>query len=259
MTSVNVLETNILHASDVIYWLDGSSAENAADMLRLMTPLQVRLSTRPTDLQVVNGTGKTAFLRRPTQPMVAGVAGAADKQFPVTATYPIAGVVADDAGRFVPRRFSIDAGNGVGHGVVVYPSPLGTRFGTAGGLIGTLRFDGSGLPVPWALLTLTVTIAVATTMTFRTQADAKGDFMLSVQRLPPLPEGIDHYDAELSIAALETATADTPIDPADLVAMQLGELDSDDSFSTPIGLNVVPGEIRLIRSSSRDHLAVQPS
>lgn len=259
MSSLKVLETNILHASDVIFWLDGTTAETPADMLRIAQPLTLQLTTRPRDLQVVHSSGKTAFMRRPDNPIVTGSATAAEKQLPVQPTFVVAGIVSDSEGRYIPRRFSIDAGNGVGHGLVVYPTPLGTRISPAGGLIGTLRFNGSNAPVPWALLTLVVTNAVGSTLSFRCQASDNGDFMLPLNRLPPLPEGIDNYSAQFSIEALASAAADAPLDPADLVAMDLGEPDEDDQFTTPIGLTIVPGEIRLIRSANRDHLAVQPS
>lgn len=258
MSSLNVLETNILHASDVIYWLDGSSAENQADMMRLPYIVELSLSVRPSDLQLLHTAGKTALWRRPTEPMVDGAASEADLAFPVSATYPLTGNVRELNGRYNPRTFSLTAGN-LGRQVVeLFPSPYGTRFGVSGGLIGTLRFSTNSSPVPWALLTLEVTIGLSDTLTFRAQADAKGDFSLSMTRLPPLPEGIDFYNAELRIAALASADADSPLDPADLLPMNLGELDSDNTFSNPIGLTVVPGEIKLIRSMNMDHLAVQP-
>ncbi len=259
MRSVKILETNILHASDVIYWLDGSSGEQPDDMMRIHETLTLQLTTRPRDLQVVHGRGKTAFLRRPSNEIINGIASATDKQMPVTPTYPLAGIVSDDGGRFIPRQFSIAAGNGAGHALVVYPSPLGTRLGPTGGLVGTLRYAASNQPVPWALLTLVVTSALGGVYTLRCQATAHGDFILPLQRLPPLPEGIDHYAAELSVKAALTARADAPIDPDDLVAMSLGQLDTDDTFSDPIGLHIVPDAIRIIRSSNRDHLTVQPS
>jgi hypothetical protein len=259
VSRLKVLETNILHASDVIFWLDGTTAETPAAMLRIAEPLALQLTTFPRDLKVIHGSGKTAFLRRPVNPIINGIATTADKQRPVLPTFAVVGIVSDPAGRYIPRRFSIDAGNGVGHGLVMYPTPLGTRISPAGGLTGTLRFNGSNTPVPWARLTLVVTNAVGATLTFRCQAGDSGDFMLPLNRLPPLPEGIDNYSAQLSVEALAAANADTPIDPADLVAMDLGELDQENQFSSPIGLTIVPGELRLIRSSNRDHVAVQPS
>jgi len=259
VSRLKVLETNILHASDVIFWLDGTTAETPASMMRIAEPLALQLTTRPRDLQVIHGSGKTAFMRRPVNPIINGIATTADKQRPVLPTFAVAGIVSDPAGRYIPRRFSIDAGNGVGHGLVMYPTPLGTRISPAGGLIGTLRFYGSNAPVPWARLTLAVTNAVGVTLTFRCQAGDKGDFVLPVNRLPPLPEGIDNYSAQLSIEALESASADTPIDPADFIPMDLGELDQENQFSSPISLTIVPGELRLIRSSNRDHVTVQPS
>ncbi|HED40829.1 MAG TPA: carboxypeptidase regulatory-like domain-containing protein [Chromatiales bacterium] len=259
MNTLKILETNILHASDVIYWLDGTSAENQVDMMRLPYAIELSLSVRPTNLQLMHTAGKTALWRRPTESMINGIASEADLAFPVSATYPLAGSVLDLNGRYNPRTFSLTAGN-LGRQVVeLYPSPYGTRFGVSGGLTGTLRFSTNSNSVPWALLTLEVATGLSGTLTFRAQADAKGDFGLSMTRLPPLPEGVDFYNAELRVAALSTADADTPLDPADLLSMKLGELDNDNTFSNPIGLTVVPGEIKLIRSMNKDHLAVQPS
>ena len=259
MNRVNVLETNILHASDVIYWLDGSSAPDPNAMLRLPAALELQLTTRPGDLLVVNSVGKTAFLRRPQNPIVAGSASEADLQPSISPTFTIAGIVSDSSGRYIARRFSIAAGNGAGHGLVLYPSPLGSRFGPAGGVLGTLRFSTSGAPVPWAMLTLTVTTTLGATLIFRAQANGQGDFMLPLTRLPPLPEGITDYAATLTVSALASAVAASPVDPAELVAMALGDLAADAVFADPISLTLVPGEIRLLRSSSQNHLTVQPS
>lgn len=259
MNRVSVLETNILHASDVIYWLDGSSAQDPNAMLRLPEALELQLTTKPGDLRVINSAGKTAFLRRPANPVVEGSASEAELLPPLTPTFPISGIVSDTGGRYISRRFSIAAGNGAGHGLVIYPSPLGSRFGPAGGLLGTLRFSASGTPVPWAMLTLNVTTALGASLIFRAQANGQGDFVMPLTRLPPLPEGIADYAATLAVSALASAVATSPVDPADLVAMALGDPATDATFSDPISLTLVPGEIRLLRSSSQNHLAVQPN
>lgn len=265
MSTINVLETNVLHASDVIYWLDGSTADTTANMLRVNVPLELQFTTRPGDLKTVNSVGKTALLRRPATDMIEGVATLAQKAKPPAVPFALAGTVSDPSGRFIPRAFAITAGNAAGHALVLYPSPAGVRFSPAGGLIGNLRFNGSGNAAAWAMLTLTVTTALGATLVFRGQANGNGDFMLPLNRLPPLPEGIADYAATLEISALAAATVTTPLDPADLLAVDVGSLGAATdppaalSFSNPIGLNVVPGEIRVIRSASRDHVAVQSS
>lgn len=265
MNAINVLETNVLHASDVIYWLDGSTADTTANMLRVNVPLELHFTTRPGDLKIVNSVGKTALLRRPATDMIDGAATPAQKEKPPEPPFALAGTVSDPSGRYIPRAFALTAGNATGHALVLYPSPTGVRFSPAGGLIGNLRFNGSGNAAAWAMLTLTVTTALGATLIFRGQANGNGDFMLPLNRLPPLPEGIADYAATLAVSALTTATANVPVEPADLLAMDLGSLGAATdppaslSFSNPIGLNVVPGEIRVIRSASRDHVAVQSS
>lgn len=257
MSSVNVLETNVLHASDVLYWLDGSSAEAEAEMLRIDEPVSLLLSVKPRDLHVVEARGKSGLLRRPTNEIVRGRPSEADKQRPATATYTIAGTVSHRSGLYIPRAFSLVVGNGTGHGLVLYPSTLRIKLGSAGGLIGCLRFAATGDAAAWALLTLEVSTVTGTALTFRCQASGSGDFIMPLPRLPPLPEGIDSYGATLRVHALSSARADIPLDPATLIAMRLGELNAG-SFSDAIALTLVPGEVRLLRSSTRNHLAVQP-
>lgn len=259
MRQFKVLETNILHASDVIYWLDGTSAENESNMLRLSYPMQIALTTRPADLQLLNTAGKTALWRRPTESIVDGIATDSDLAFPVGVQYPLAGTVSDPDGRYIPRKFTVNAGNASRLSLVLYPTPQATQFTASGGVLGTLRFSSNNHPVPWALLTLSVSTALGATLTFRAQANANGDFMIPLNRVPPLPEGISNYSAELEILALLSADPEFPVDPEDLQIMNLGQLDSDNTFSNPIGFEIVPGEIKLIRSMNKDHLAVQPS
>ncbi|MBD9360179.1 carboxypeptidase regulatory-like domain-containing protein [Methylomonas fluvii] len=258
MKAVKVLETNILYASDVIYWLDGSSAAQEADMRRLSEAVVLQLDTRPADLQFLHTPGKTALWRRSAGKTVQGAPSEADKLRPSEAAYAIAGSVADTQNRYVPRRFEVQAGNAAGHSLVLYPTPFGTKLGRGGGLRGTLRFTGSNTPAVWALLTLTVNLGVGGNLICRAQSDANGDFIIAMHRLPPLPEGVTEYNATLSIAASAAASAALPVDPADLQPMLLGAINAN-SFAAALALTVVPGDLSLIRSFNRDHLAVQPN
>jgi hypothetical protein len=259
MTALKVLETNILHASDVIYWVDGTTASSEDNMLRLLRPLIVKIKTGPSDLQILNAAGKTALWRRSDGIMVDGMADESDKAFPAASPYDLTGTAYDPEGRYNPRTFSISAGAAGGHTLVLLPSPFGASLGKAGGLIGTLRWNGSQDPVPWAILSLEVTTDLGAPLVFRSQADGSGDFKLSMKQLPPLPEGIDHYAAVLTIEALADADADMPIDPDELLSMTLGDLETADTFSTGLDLQVVPGEIRLLRSLNKDYLSVKPN
>ncbi|HET8706198.1 MAG TPA: hypothetical protein VFM46_07855 [Pseudomonadales bacterium] len=255
--SVHIQETVILHANDVVFWLDGTSAEATADMQRLNLPLRIDLTSAPRDVSLVNTRGKTAFLRRPTNPVVNGTATENDKKIPVTPTFAIAGVVSDPTDRIVPQAFSFNAGNAAGHTVTLYPTPVGARFGNGGGLTGSLRLQPANTALPWAILSLAVTTAVGTTLTFKGQTNRNGDFSLPLNRLPPLPKGVNHYHAQLSINGMSNANPDIPLNPDNFVAMQVGSLTAN-SFSLSVGLTIVPGEMRVIRSFNRDHLAVQP-
>jgi len=258
MTRFKVLETNILHASDVIHWLDGTSAEEEARMSRLDRPVALQLSQRPPDLHFVHGPGKTAFWRRPDDEIIDGEASDDDKRRPDAATFVVAGEVFDPSTRFNPRRFSLELGASNGHAIVLYPSPVGTRFGASGGVIGSVRLETAARPLSWALVTLTVTTAFGDTLTFRAQASAHGDFLLPTRRLPPLPESIDDYVGTLSVSASLDADPQAPVDPADFVALGIGQPGIENTFLESVEIRLVPGEVRPIRSFGRDYLSVQP-
>ena len=268
MNGYRCLETHILHASDVIYWLDGSTAVDEEEMARLTAPLTLELTTRPRDLMVAHRTGKTAVWRRFSGAMISGSPAEADKEYPTTSTpFTVAGTARDLAGRYNPRAFSLTAGlSGArepawypnGHAVVLYPSPLGIRMGTAGGLVGTLRWADAENVAPWALLTLDVSVGLADVRSFRAQANRHGDFMLSLSQLPPLSQSITYYQATLTISASTESAPEIPADPETFESMTLGALGSADTFSADISLQVVPGETQLVRSFEKDHLTVKP-
>jgi hypothetical protein len=268
VTSISILETNVLHASDVIYWLDGSSAENSPDMQRISHALSVALTTKPADLQLHHKAGLTALWRKPSGNIIEGRATEAEKTFISGGAFPLAGTVMDPKGLYIPRTFNISAGASAvpvtGQGLVLYPTPLGTHFGKSGGIAATLRYsiDGSpldGAVVPWALLTVTVTLPGVGTQTYRAQADHRGDIRMAFNRIPPLPEGVTGYAAQLSLEARLTADPQTPLDTATLVTMNLEDQSVAGQFGNTLGLTVKPGEVYLIRSANKDHLAIRPS
>lgn len=258
-TRVQVLETNILHVNDVVYWLDASSAENAVDMNRIEQDLLVSFSTRPRDVSVLHKAGQMAVWRRPTTDMVEGVATDEQKERPAIPAFDLAGEVTDPRGRFNPALFDLSLGAGDGVAVLLYPTPLGTSLSPLGGVIGTLRFASNEAPAVWALLELEVTLSVAETQIYRAQADKNGDFAIALKRLPPLPESVTEYDAVLRVTAIDSASADTTPDTTIFISQELEASDTQDDFSTDFNLAVRPGEVRRINSFDKDHLAMQPA
>ena len=258
-TKVRVLETNILHVNDVVYWLDGSSAEDPLTMNRVAHPLMVNFTARPRDVTVLHKPGKMAVWRRPTGDMVEGIATEEQKQRPAIPVFDIAGEVRDPRGRFNPALFDVSLGDGDGAAVLLYPTPLGTSLSPLGGVTSTLRFQSNGNPVVWALLELEVTISVAETQVYHAQADRNGDFAIALNRLPPLPESVIEYDAVLRITAIDTALADATPDTTTFVSQEIEAADTENAFSIDFALVVRPGDVRRINSFDKNHLAVQPA
>jgi hypothetical protein len=260
---LKILETSVLHASDILYWLDGTTAETIAEMQRVTEPLDFIINDKPNNVEIRQTPGKTIFWRRSATSIAPGEAGEAEKTFIDAGSFALAGTVYDKKKHYNPRTFSVTLGASTipisGLGMVLYPTPQGTTFGKAGGLIATLRFAGDQRVAPWALLTAVVTIPGVGDQTYHAQTDQHGDVLLPLHRIPPLPEGITEYSVALSVEALITASPDVPLNTSDLIPMDLESLTSAGSFSDPITFSLVPGEIQVIRSANKRYLAVQTS
>ncbi len=256
-THVRVLETNLLHASDVIYWLDGASASNIVDMTRIQHSLELTLTKKPAALKSISTIGKTAFWSTPTTPMVSGTTTDTQRQKPATQDFVVAGSIVDNRGRFNPAAFEFTLGGGNGQTVVLFPAPAGVRVPAGGALQGRVVFANNSMPLIWGLLNLTVTIGLAETLSFQGQTDAKGDFIIALTRLPPLPLSATEYNADLTIKGLASANARQPVKLVDLLALKLESTTVPADFVTTIPLVIRPGEIKRINSVNKSSIAVQ--
>lgn len=252
-----IVETLVLHASDFIEWLDASGPQAVARRTLPAQNLDVRLTQAPSDLRLIHKSAGTALWRREPEGLclvIDGEAMPADLVPPAEALYPLAGEVRDRAGIFLPRRFVLDAGRRAGHRLRLFRSPLGTRFCSAGGLHGrTLLEDGT--PVPWALLELRVTPPLATPLDFVAQSDARGEFRLSLERLPSLTKDAPAptYPATLTLRAAADGT-----NPDTLPAARVrGTGSGNAAFKTELKVDIAPGRIATLASPGRDALVLR--
>ncbi len=262
--NVRVLETNVLHASDVLYWLDATSAEAVADMNRIGHPLAVSFSEKPRKIKTLNSVGRMALWESPTEgqtpdeAMIDGYATEAQRTRPILNNFDVVGEVQDPRGRYNPSAFSATLGSGNGTSVLLYPTVHATKRPPAGIAQGHLQL-ASGAGLAWGILELEVTVAISETITFRAQADGKGDFVMALNRLPPLPDSVTEYAAILRLTADVSATADTVPDPSNFVTMELESATVADDFQTDFVFDIRPGEITRINSFNKEHLAIQPA
>jgi hypothetical protein len=256
-----VAETLIRHASDWIDWIDRTGFAAPDHQPRVDSPLVVTLDQAPRDLQLYPKRGQTVLWRLRPEDLIAltrGPASASDLARPTEAPYPVEGWVSDPDGRFSPRRFSLNGGNAAGHALALYRSPKGTRLGSAGGLRGHIRIDG-GPAVPWALVQVEITLPTAQKLPFIAQADANGDFLLPLDRLPALTKDAlsATYPATLDIRADLTASPESPSDPDGFAPATLRD-PTDGSQVITATLSVAPGGIASIMSRGLDHIALVP-
>jgi len=264
---MNVSETVIHHASDWIDWIDASGSLTSRP--RVNNPLQLVFSKSPTDLTVISQKGRTRLWRGAQEALHLSVNGrASDAQlaYPATPTFILAGEVRDQQRRYNPRKFSITAGNAAGHSIELFRSPMGTRFASAGGLRGNVRFQDNS-PASWAILSIEVTPLVGSKLKFRAQADLHGDFVLAMDRLPALAKDVAHkqYTAKLTALALKAASGQEITDPDTFASAQIQDPDPDPPpddddepvFANSIDLTVSPGTVATLTSKDQPHLVLR--
>lgn len=256
-TRVRGLETNILHASDVIYWLDGSSADNLADMSRIAHPLDLMITQKPSAIKMFNSAGKTAFWPMPVQAMLDGVTTDIQRQRSLVEPFVIAGIVSDNRGRFNPAAFSLTLGSGNGGAVKLFPAPAAVRVTVGGAILGHVAFANNNAPLAWGLLTLTVNLDLGETVRFQGQTDGKGDFVIALKHLPPLPLSVTEYTAILTLQGLASATASAPVNINDVQPLQLESASVQNDFVSSVALAIRPGESQRITSFNKSFIAVQ--
>ncbi len=263
---MNVSETVIHHASDWIDWIDASGA--LTTQRRITDPLTINLHDTPSDLALISHNGRSRLWRTYQDELhltVAGRASNAQMSYPALPAFTVTGEVLDQQRLFNPRRFSLNAGDAAGHVVELYRSPMGTRFGSAGGLRGNVCYEDNS-PASWAVLSVVTTPLTGLTLTFRAQADKQGDFLLAMDRLPAIGKDVTpkHYTATLSVNALATVSGKDIANPDEFVVAEVGDPNPDPppegdqlAFATNIDLTVSPGTVGTLTSKDRPHLVIR--
>lgn len=252
-----IVETLVLHASDFVEWLDASGVQAVPRRTVPAQALDVRLTQAPSDLKLIHKSAGTALWRREPEGLclvIDGEAMPADLVPPDEALFAVAGEVRDRTGIFLPRRFAFAAGQRTGHRLRLFRSPLGTRFGRAGGLYGRTVLE-DGTPVPWALLELRVTPPLATPLAFIAQSDGHGEFRLSLERLPALTKDAPAttYPATLKLRAAAGGTNPDSQPEARVRGTGSGNA----AFKTELKVDIAPGRIATLASPGRDALVLR--
>jgi len=257
-------ETTYRHGSDWIEWTEATGRDGARRRPVAPDTLSIALSKAPADLRLVHGTSNTKLWRE----RVAGSTGLQTALLdtslipPAPATlYEMAGVLSDPAGIFLPRRFSIMAGGGNGHAVALYRSPAGTKGVSRCGIRGSLAWI-DGTPAAWALVRVQVAPSVGPPLDFSAQADAFGDFLLPLDRVPALtkdaPSGT--YTTRLRVFALPHVGRDSPLDPDTLPAVKVATGVNGSGkpvFAPKLTFQLTPGVPTPVQSPGLGRLAVQ--
>ena len=281
MLTSQLLEIPLRHGSDYLHCYDatGYSAPDHRPMVR--DAWSLTLHQPPRDLRVLSKAHQVQFFRKLPEAMQRiALPDETDFSRPLADSYPLHGRISPARRYFNPRLFSIDAGQRAGHWLALYRSPSGTVIPSAGALIGTVMYDAeddqppqdqSWKPAAWALVTAVVTPTVGDPLRFIAQADAHGDFILPLNRMPALAKDAPSstYAAVLTVqmAAIDEATdneeentnldEDNVINPDQLVDADIESFTEADDFLPAIELAVTPGNAMRITSQDKNFIVLR--
>ena len=259
-----IAETLITHAGDLVEWCESSGF--VGKPARRITPgrLDIHLTKAPKELRIFHKhNGTLLWHRNSSSPsrVVPGMASEEDMKPEPAATHEIEGSVADPSGHFLPRTFTFTLGNTGEHKIALYHSPLGARFGKAGGIYGQLGFE-NGAAAAWALVYLTVTPPLGATLKFVAQADRHGEFQLPLERLPALGKDAPSstYAAKLEVKAAPSSSADSPLDPEKLLPAKVAKgknSDGESQFASQFELAIAPGTVSKVASPEHPMIVLE--
>lgn len=276
MLTSQLLEIPLRHGSDFLQCYDatGYSAPDHRPLVRDSWSLS--LHQPPRDLRVLSKAHQMQFFRTVPEAMQRiALPDETDFSRPIADTYPLHGRISPARRYFNPRLFTINAGQGAGHWLALYRSPSGTVVPSAGALIGTVMYDSEDdqplKPAAWALVTAVVTPTVGDSLSFIAQADAHGDFILPLNRMPALAKDApaSTYAAVLTVqmAAIdeeadneeESTNPDenSVIDPDQLVDADIESFTEAGDFLPSIELAVTPGHAKRITSQDKHFIVLK--
>lgn len=262
MNRPRVIETVVTHGWGALTFVDATTGrtDDLASRLPIDEVPHVELRNAPRGLVTIRKRAVLALSFEEGSVLEGDASGEIPEFLAPPEREPLAlsGVVRGSTERWLPRAFALSLQRGERASIELFPSPFGVQVGTGGALIARLG-KLSGEPVPWAIVTLSVEVPPDTIIVCRGQSDARGDLVLPMRRVPPLPKGVDDYAATLSVRFKPDADPELPLDPSELVPGKLVGPDSP-AEAAAIALRVRPGVRQRISSYDNDsrQLVVKP-
>ena len=282
-----VFEHLILPARNKVYWHDGASGNHGAQRALVARTLELRIdpvaatdaNPRPQDVVIANTSGGFTLWHDGAGRIEPGPGRASDAAMTPGAYPPmdISGTVSDPLEHYLPRQFAVTLDAVPGGGPVppaqhltvpVYPSPQATLFGRGGGLYGQICW-AVDQPAAWARVQLSVTGDVP--WVYDAQANAVGEFRVSLFRLPPQVALLGQPTATLRIFARNDADPDAPViaegQPAASVTAALRVTYPGlavhpapvPDTGQALTFNLIHGRVGRLHSANLSHIAIAPS
>lgn len=259
-----IAETLLVHSGDLIEWCESSGFVGKQPRRIAPARLTIRFTKAPKALRIFHKhNGTLLWHKKSSSPsrVVPGMATREDMAPEPMSTHDIEGIVTDISGHYLPRAFTFTLGNTGEHQIALYHSPLGARFGKAGGIRGQIGFE-NGAAAAWALVYLTVTPPLGATLKFVAQTDRHGEFQLPLERLPALGKDAPSstYAAILEVKASPSSNPESPLDPEKLLPASIatGKTGNGESqFATQLELAIAPGTVSSITSPEHPMIVLE--
>jgi hypothetical protein len=250
-------ETIRIPGAGAVFWAeampDGSGGVRA--IAGAPPNIQVTL-TLPLPLGITSATGSRGLALQTTPAFYQGVP--TETQLAASPVLPtpfiVAGIAQPLDGRFHPRQFSVTPTLQTPTYVPLRPSLQGTSIGEAGALVMNLQWQGAGA-ASWSVVNLACT-RNGVALGFTGQADVKGDVIVPLTGLPPLPSAQTSDSMTLTILGDPTQSGLAVGNPDALKAVQISV---GSAFAAQQTLAIVRGQFNTAATLKFPGFTLQPS
>ncbi len=207
LRNIKVLESQVSHVYDVLYYKDGSTRHMGEERSSVITQsINVKLLTANKELKLIpkSSSGTLIFTKKTNTQTITGIPDEGQKKRPVIVTSDITIELTQEDSQFHPRLANLTLGDMTAKKIIwLYPG-LKHSHGQQQAIYGQAVFS-DGTPASWSLLELEVEYKPQKTITLYAQADHNGDFDMPLKGLPLRPQNINHYPAKLLIKSQSEA------------------------------------------------------
>jgi len=249
-------ETIRIPAAGAVFWAEAMPDGSAGVRAIAGAPPNIKVTlTAPLPAGITSATSSRGLALQTSPVLYQGVPTEAILATPpVLPAIVVAGIAQPLDGRFHPRQFSVTPKPQAPTYVPLRPSLQATSVGEAGAVVMNLQWQGAGA-ASWSVVNLACT-RNGVPLGFTGQADVKGDVIVPLTGLPPLPSAQTSDSMTLTVLGDPTQSGLAVGNPDALKPVQISV---GSGFSAQQTLAIVRGQFNTAATLKYPGFTLQPS